>query len=64
MDRYWWGGDGDKRKMHRCKWSKIDQPKYDGGMGFRDVEMFNYCNAWQARLAALLPTQTLSELES
>jgi hypothetical protein len=36
-----WGEDGDKRKMHWRKWSEIDQPKYAGSMGFRDVEMFN-----------------------
>jgi hypothetical protein len=27
--------------MHWRKWSEIDQPKYAGSMGFRDVEMFN-----------------------
>jgi hypothetical protein len=39
--RYWWGGDGDRRKMHWRKWSEIAHMKQGGGMGFRDLQLFN-----------------------
>lgn len=39
--RFWWGGDDQKKKMHWRKWSEIAIPKCDGGMGFRDFELFN-----------------------
>lgn len=35
------GGDENRRKMHRRKWEDIAIPKCDGGMGFRDFELFN-----------------------
>lgn len=38
---FWWGGDGDKRKIHWRKCSKISHPKCNGGMGFHDLEHFN-----------------------
>lgn len=39
--QYWWGGDGVKRKMHWKKWQDIAVPKCVGGMGFRDLQLFN-----------------------
>jgi ribonuclease HI len=41
MAKYWWGGDGEKRKMHWKKWEDIAVPKSEGGMGFRDMRLFN-----------------------
>jgi hypothetical protein len=39
--RFWWGGDGVKRKMHWVKWSDLANPKVCGGMGFKDFTLFN-----------------------
>jgi hypothetical protein len=39
--RFWWGGDEKKQKIHWKKWSDIAIPKSDGGMGFRDFQLFN-----------------------
>jgi hypothetical protein len=41
MSRFWWVGEGDKQKMHWRKWNDIAQPKRAGGMGFRDLHLFN-----------------------
>ncbi|XP_044342365.1 uncharacterized protein [Triticum aestivum] len=41
MSRFWWGGDGDKQKLHWKKWDEIAQPKGAGGMGFRNLQLFN-----------------------
>jgi hypothetical protein len=39
--RFWWGGDDKKRKIHWRKWEAIAVPKSLGGMGFRDLQLFN-----------------------
>jgi hypothetical protein len=39
--RYWWGGNELKRKIHWKKWCDIAIPKVMGGMGFRDIQLFN-----------------------
>jgi hypothetical protein len=39
--RYWWGGNELKRKIHWKKWCDIAIPKAIGGMGFRDLQLFN-----------------------
>uniref|UniRef100_A0A8R7UT09 Uncharacterized protein n=1 Tax=Triticum urartu TaxID=4572 RepID=A0A8R7UT09_TRIUA len=39
--RFFWGGDDNKRKLHWKKWKDIAIPKGEGGMGFRDFELFN-----------------------
>ena len=39
--RFWWGGDEKKRCMHWRKWIDIAIPKSEGGMGFKDFELFN-----------------------
>jgi hypothetical protein len=48
--RYWWGGDGDRRKMHRRKWSEVAIMKQGGGMGFRNLHLFNFSNVRKAGL--------------
>jgi hypothetical protein len=38
---FWWGfGDG-KKKMHWRSWAWLSTPKFLGGMGFRDMVLFN-----------------------
>jgi hypothetical protein len=38
---FWWGDDTDSRKTHWIGWDKMTQPKSHGGMGFRDLRIFN-----------------------
>ncbi|KAL5544814.1 hypothetical protein UlMin_008598 [Ulmus minor] len=39
--QFWWGGEPGKRRIHWCTWEKLCSHKADGGMGFRDLRMFN-----------------------
>jgi hypothetical protein len=39
--RFWWGELGDKRKTHWIAWDKFTKPKGLGGLGFRDLKVFN-----------------------
>jgi len=39
--KFWWGQRGDKRKIHWLRWDELTKSKLVGGMGFRDVAMFN-----------------------
>ncbi|CAL1383925.1 unnamed protein product [Linum trigynum] len=41
MANYWWGQKGTERRSHWKKWEKLCRPKEDGGMGFRDLKIFN-----------------------
>jgi hypothetical protein len=37
----WWGFEDGKKKMHWRSWDWLSTPKSLGGMGFRDMELFN-----------------------
>ena len=41
MAKYWWSSSLDRRSMHWMSWEALAQPKIRGGMGFRDLELFN-----------------------
>jgi hypothetical protein len=41
MARYWWSSSIDRRSMHWIAWDLLASPKCKGGMGFRDLEIFN-----------------------
>jgi hypothetical protein len=39
--RYWWGAENGKRKTHWVAWDIMMRPKDYGGVGFRDMRLFN-----------------------
>ncbi|XP_056862666.1 uncharacterized protein LOC130510404 [Raphanus sativus] len=41
LTRFWWDANPEKRKMCWVAWDTMTLPKYAGGLGFRDIEIFN-----------------------
>ena len=41
IKKFWWGQRVDRRKIHWVKWEEMTKSKTIGGMGFRDLVMFN-----------------------
>ena len=39
--KFWWGCFENSRKIHWVKWETLCSSKSVGGMGFRDLRMFN-----------------------
>lgn len=39
--RYWWSNQEKENKMHWLRWEKLTEPKWAGGLGFRDIHAFN-----------------------
>ena len=38
---FWWGQRGDRKKIHWIKWEDMCEPKSEGGMGFKELPLFN-----------------------
>jgi hypothetical protein len=38
---YWWGSEKGRRRMQWVPWKTLVLPKYLGGMGFKDLILFN-----------------------
>ena len=41
IKKFWWGQRGDHRKVHWVKWDELTKSKMVGGMGFRDLALYN-----------------------
>jgi hypothetical protein len=41
MVDFWWGFEEGRKKMHWRSWEWLSTPKSFGGMGFRDLNLFN-----------------------
>jgi hypothetical protein len=41
FSNFWWGQHDRKKKAHWLKWSKLCNPKEEGGLGFQDLRSFN-----------------------
>lgn len=39
--RFWWRSAGKERGIHWTKWAKLQKPKMEGGLGFRDLHAMN-----------------------
>lgn len=38
---YWWAQNGKERKIHWVAWPKMASRKEKGGLGYRDLHVFN-----------------------
>jgi ribonuclease HI len=41
MSKFWWGHKGNDARIAWMNWSKMGRAKEKGGLGFRDIELFN-----------------------
>ena len=39
--KFWWGQRGDRRKIHWVSYEVLCKPKAEGGMGFKNLALFN-----------------------
>lgn len=42
VQKFWWGYNGDTRKVHWVKWERLCKAKEVGAMGFKEIENFNH----------------------
>ncbi|XP_042974662.1 uncharacterized protein LOC122306298 [Carya illinoinensis] len=51
MEKFWWGQKKEEHKIHWMSWSKMCNTKQNGGMGFKDLRVFNEAllakNGWR-----------------
>jgi hypothetical protein len=41
IQNFLWGYEEDRRRVHWMAWDKMTKPKCQGGLGFRDLRLFN-----------------------
>lgn len=42
LTRFWWDGNDEKKKLCYVSWTDLSQPKAVGGLGFREIQVFNH----------------------
>ena len=53
--RFLWGQKGDRRRVHWVKWETLCQTKSKGGMGFKDLALFNDILLAKTRMETVAP---------
>ena len=41
LSKFWWGHKRNDRRITWMSWNKMGRGKESGGLGFRDLEIFN-----------------------
>ncbi|KAL9683414.1 hypothetical protein QQ045_015236 [Rhodiola kirilowii] len=41
VSKFWWSNNKDGKGVHWCSYDKLCRSKIDGGLGFRDLRIFN-----------------------
>ncbi|KAG7597660.1 Reverse transcriptase domain [Arabidopsis suecica] len=63
LTSFWWGTENEKRKIPWVAWERMSLPKREGGLGFKDLHLFNKALlAKQAWRILMNPTSLLARL--
>jgi hypothetical protein len=57
--KYWWGQTKNERKIHSLKWDKLCRRKFEGGLGFKNLHLFNLALLAKQRWWLLQAPQSL-----
>jgi hypothetical protein len=41
--KFFWEGTGEKKKYHLVRWDTVCKPKQKGGLGIKNMKLFNHC---------------------
>lgn len=59
LRKFWWGCKNGERKTAWVSWETMTKPKFMGGLGFRDIELFNLSLLAQQAWRLLQESETL-----